>query len=88
MELRSAKLICFVNFAQGYSPKMIIELRKTTVGSAERQLYILMYRLFQENVIERKDTLERMQTIMEELINPYSVTAKAFRYLRPLSFEL
>lgn len=66
---------------------MLVELNKSATGSAERQLYVLLYRLMEQRVIDRKDVIERMTAIMEELINPYSVTAKAFRYLKPLSFE-
>lgn len=109
-------------FPQGYSPKMLAELNETTIGSAERQLYTLMYRLLQQVTFEKNDVKVRIEAIMEgetivyrwiavisinsimkslyhffwcfsffvfslELINPYSVTAKALRYLRPLSFE-
>lgn len=66
---------------------MLNRLHETTKGSAERQLYVLMYRMLEQKQIERADVITRVQTIMEDLINPYSVTAKAFRYLKPLSFE-
>lgn len=72
---------------QGYSPKMLAELHETAQGSAERQLYVLMYRLLEQNIIASADVRGRIQSIMEDLVNPYSVTAKAFRFLKPLSFE-
>lgn len=72
---------------QGYSPKMLAELNATTHGSAERQLYTLMERLLDQNIISSADVRGRVRSIMEDLANPYSVTAKAFRFLKPLSFE-
>lgn len=66
---------------------MLIELNETTKGSAERQLYTLMYRLLEQNKISSADINGRIKSIMEDLANPYSVAAKAFRNLKPLSFE-
>lgn len=71
---------------QGYSPQLLNELQATTYGSAERQLYTLMERLLAQNVISSADIRGRVKSIMEDLVNPYSVTAKAFRYLKPLPF--
>lgn len=72
---------------QGYSPYMLAELNATTNGSAERQLHTLMERLLDQNIIVSADLRGRIKSIMEDLANPYSVTAKSFRYLKPLSFE-
>lgn len=66
---------------------MLSELNATANGSAERQLYTLMQRLLAQNVISSADVRGRIAAIMEDLVNPYSVTAKAFRFLKPLSFE-
>lgn len=66
---------------------MLNELNATTNGSAERQLYTLMERLLAENIIASADVRGRIKSIMEDLVNPYSVTAKAFRFLKPLAFE-
>lgn len=95
---------------QGYSRAMLEELNETASGSAERQLYVLMYRLLQHNEIDNKSVIMRIEEIMKgiqrqarqihicvseqsifllftDLVDPKSVTAKAFRYFKPLKFE-
>lgn len=50
---------------QGYSPKFLAELNESATGSAERQLYVLMYRLLQQVHFDKNDVKVRMESIME-----------------------
>lgn len=48
---------------------MLKELQETTYGSAERQLYVLMYRLCQHNEIDNKAIIIRIEEIMKGTAN-------------------
>lgn len=58
-----------MHILQGYNRGMLQELKETTNGSAERQLYVLMYRLLQKNEIENKSVVTRIEEIMKGVCN-------------------
>lgn len=48
---------------------MLIELNETARGSAERQLYTLMYQMISRKDVEKMDIITRCRSIMDGIYN-------------------
>lgn len=71
---------------EGYSEKMIEELSATSKRSAEIQLHILMTRMLEQKEVKRNDVTSRIKSIIKDLENPGSTTARALHVIPPIQF--
>jgi hypothetical protein len=82
---KDAKRLAF-NKYNGYTKELLAELHELSKQSSERQLYVLLGKVLEENEYEGDRSKQRMENLRIDLGNPSSAISATLRYIPPLAF--